>query len=337
MPVYNAAAFLVEAVESLLHQTCPDWELVIVDDGSTDDSPAIALDMQSRDNRIRIVRQANAGPSAARNRGLREIRGEFVYFLDADDALEADAFAACLETFRSLDVDAVTFDSLTICDPGGTPDRPPPVYDRRTALRPGIAYERDDLMEACHRHGVLRGNLCLYLFRAETLKGLAFPEDSGFAEETHFFFRACMQLRRMAYLDRAFHRRRWRKDSIVGQARDPQFLAGYLANLRMLLSLFPPDRSDVSHSLFLATTYGFLFRTWLRMLGDGNPRRNRPENVPGSLGSFMQTAARIDHRNRRLKDSLDGPPRPGASPPDRRGHEPNQAPDNSPRPIRSMT
>lgn len=82
MPCYNAQAFLREALESVLGQTYPRVELIIIDDGSTDNSKVI---LREYGDRARILEQANAGPYPARNLGLRHARGEFVAFLDADD------------------------------------------------------------------------------------------------------------------------------------------------------------------------------------------------------------------------------------------------------------
>lgn len=85
MPVYNGEQFLAEAIESILGQTFADFEFLIVDDGSTDNSPTILADYASRDPRIRVVTQANAGIVAALNRGLAECRSPLVARMDADD------------------------------------------------------------------------------------------------------------------------------------------------------------------------------------------------------------------------------------------------------------
>ena len=88
MPAYNVAPYIGEAIESVLNQTFDDLELLIVDDGATDGSDVIADLYASRDRRIRVIRQANAGISAARNHGLRVASSPVIAVLDSDDVWE---------------------------------------------------------------------------------------------------------------------------------------------------------------------------------------------------------------------------------------------------------
>jgi len=87
IPAYNVAAYIEAAVESALDQTFRDLEVIVVDDGCTDETPVVlaALAERRRDSRLRIVRQANGGLANARNAGIRESRGTFIGFLDSDD------------------------------------------------------------------------------------------------------------------------------------------------------------------------------------------------------------------------------------------------------------
>ncbi|MFM9916818.1 MAG: glycosyltransferase family 2 protein [Rhizobacter sp.] len=87
IPVYNAEAYLLEALRSISAQTFADFEILVVDDGSTDRSPELLAEYARADPRLRVLRQANGGISAALNRGLEDARGEFIVRMDADDVM----------------------------------------------------------------------------------------------------------------------------------------------------------------------------------------------------------------------------------------------------------
>lgn len=97
IPTHNRAYILKRPIESVLAQTASDWELIVVDDGSTDDTKAVVESFA--DPRIGYVRQQNAGPSAARNNGMNRAKGDIVVYLDSDDRMTQDA----LETMAASD------------------------------------------------------------------------------------------------------------------------------------------------------------------------------------------------------------------------------------------
>ena len=85
VPVFNAAPHLLATLRTVQQQTLSNWELIAVDDGSTDASASLVAELAQTDHRIRLVRQANAGVSIARNRGVAACRAPLIAFLDADD------------------------------------------------------------------------------------------------------------------------------------------------------------------------------------------------------------------------------------------------------------
>ena len=87
VPAYNSEAWIGECLDSVLAQTYPNWECVVVDDGSTDGTLAIAESYAQRDSRIRCLRQENQGPSVARNTAVAHSHGEYILPLDADDMI----------------------------------------------------------------------------------------------------------------------------------------------------------------------------------------------------------------------------------------------------------
>lgn len=102
VPSYNYGHLVAETIGSIQRQTYTDWEMIIVDDGSTDNTAAIVKERAAADPRIRFFQQSNAGPSAARNLALREAKGDFIQFLDADDLLEPGKFSSQLAVFAGM-------------------------------------------------------------------------------------------------------------------------------------------------------------------------------------------------------------------------------------------
>jgi glycosyltransferase involved in cell wall biosynthesis len=103
VPVYNAERYLHACVDSLLAQTLPDLQIILVDDGSTDGSPAIAQAYAKQDKRIEVYRQTHAGQSAARNLGLSHAQGDYIAFVDADDSIDPDWCQKHLDAISGVD------------------------------------------------------------------------------------------------------------------------------------------------------------------------------------------------------------------------------------------
>ena len=110
VPVYNAETALRRCIESILHQSCADFELLLVDDGSKDDSGAICDEYAAKDSRIRVFHKENGGVSAARNLALDVARGKYLQFLDSDDWVVPDATHLLLRAAEEHGADLVISD-----------------------------------------------------------------------------------------------------------------------------------------------------------------------------------------------------------------------------------
>lgn len=107
IPVYNVELFIAEAIESVLSQSFAEIELILVNDGSQDDSASICGDYARRDNRIKFLDQENSGVSIARNNGLLHAKGEYIYFMDADDTIDINLIRTSYEVAKQEDSDIV--------------------------------------------------------------------------------------------------------------------------------------------------------------------------------------------------------------------------------------
>lgn len=92
VPVYNAENYLNRCIESVLTQTYTDWQMVLVDDGSKDESLKVCQKYADLDSRISVIHQENAGPGIARNTGIAAANGDYIVFIDSDDYIEKEYF-----------------------------------------------------------------------------------------------------------------------------------------------------------------------------------------------------------------------------------------------------
>jgi len=199
VPVYNAECYLAECLDSLLAQTLAGCEFVCVDDGSRDGSPAILEAYRRRDSRIRVIRQDNAGASAARNRGLEAARGAWIGFADADDTVQPEYYerlylAACAD--GGCDIAVSTFASEQ--------------EGRQVAARYPFPADRPLGREAIHReilpYFLREDNLNAVwtkLYRADLIRrhDLRFPVGVALGEDARFNLEAFAHAASVRFLD----------------------------------------------------------------------------------------------------------------------------------------
>ena len=181
IPAYNSAAFLPQALDSLLAQTMPGFEAVIVNDGSADNTQTIIDAYCQKDSRFRCIAQANAGVSAARNNGLAAATGEYVTFLDADDYYDKDTLAAFAKRIDETNADLLLG---RLCMTSGSKTLGFHAMADVLAKEPGAIYMFDKRLlwnflvsNKCYRRAFLLEN------------GVRFPA-TGFSEEGAFFMDA---------------------------------------------------------------------------------------------------------------------------------------------------
>ena len=107
IPVYNVEKFLPQCLNSIIHQTYKNLEIIIVDDGSTDHSCDIYEKFAKHDKRIKIIKQKNKGVSAARNNGLSHATGDYVHFMDSDDYIDLDYYEKMITANKNIAADII--------------------------------------------------------------------------------------------------------------------------------------------------------------------------------------------------------------------------------------
>lgn len=197
VPSYNYAQFLPAAVASLQAQTLPDWECVIVDDGSTDDTREVVQNLAARDSRVRCIHQSNAGLSAARNAGLRACAGQFIQFLDADDLLEPRKFEQQSGWLIEHSETDMVYGSARFFPSDNPDERRHRIMGENKPWMPEVSGRRAETLPVLIRENIMPVNCAL--LRAEVIASVGyFDETLPTIEDWDFWLRCALR-------DKAFH------------------------------------------------------------------------------------------------------------------------------------
>ena len=186
IPAYNAAAYLERSAKSVLSQTAADLELIIVDDGSTDETAELCAALSRRDGRVRVLRQENAGVSAARNRGMDAAEGEYIAFVDADDHLEPGAYLKLRRAMETTGADCAMCGHARLYPDGHRePDLPPFAAGR---AEHGEILEKLVKPLLCDRLSAepVLGTVWRYLFRRDRIRELGLRFSGAYLEDELF-------------------------------------------------------------------------------------------------------------------------------------------------------
>lgn len=211
MPVFNVEPYIGQAVRSILDQTWTDFELIVINDGSTDGSIATLIQACAADPRVRIHTQENRGLSAARNAGLGKATGSFVYFFDSDDMLEPDALSECMSRIRRDQLDLVAFSGSVFSEDAAAPAqvqlRKPDLLEPRSGAK---------LLSELEAAGAYSPSACLYVFSRSLLADADLKFTEGYLHEDEAFtpLLYCLATRAVS-LGKPLFLRRVRPDSIM--------------------------------------------------------------------------------------------------------------------------
>lgn len=184
--VYNTQPFLEQAVRSILAQTFTDFELLLIDDGSSDGAGPLCDALAAQDARIRVFHQPNGGPASARNKGLDNARGEYIGFVDSDDLIEPTMYETL---YRALQVPGVR---LAACSGDCIDDQGRTIAGRRVAIREHGVRKAEELLLETFQTGSYYGPLSwnkLFDIRLFRDKGIHYDETMLFGDDASVLHR----------------------------------------------------------------------------------------------------------------------------------------------------
>ena len=196
VPIYNSREYVNRCCTSILHQTYCDIELILVDDGSYDNSLDVCIDIASRDSRVKVFSQPNAGASSARNRGMEEATGDYLFFVDSDDWIDSDMISCMIDALQD-NPDAQVIQTRV---PG----------DIRHQL--GDMFISGSEAVKCLLEGSWWGPYCKLILR-ESIGSLRFPYKT-ISEDYLFNYNLFSKIDNVYYLDKCFYHRTYRPGSL---------------------------------------------------------------------------------------------------------------------------
>lgn len=233
IPVYNNARHLAACLDSIRAQTCGEWECVLVDDGSTDDSVAVCRGYCERDPRFRLLQLSHAGGGPARDAGFQASRGDLVFYSDADDLWHPGLLAACRSALADPGVDFVYFDCRPFTGELDEADRAVDVS--------GAPCERvDDAFGTSLDEGWGRA-MWHYLFRRRALDGVESGGRFPRCVDRHFSFLFLRKRPRGVHLRAPLYFYRRYPQSQVGRPLAMRDIQGYANYMRSITAVYADD------------------------------------------------------------------------------------------------
>ncbi len=240
VPLYNKAATVARSLESIRSQTFQDFEVIVVDDGSTDASAECAeLFLKSADGRFRMVRQANAGPGAARNRGIAEAKGELLAFLDADDEWLPEFLERAVS--RLAETGAAGIAMAWFDEPG---HRSSCELFLKMGLKTGICTMRPDTDPRVLVAMLVLMWPCTTIVRRDVIEayGGFYEKRCKFSEDAHLWLKVCLNHPVYVYLEEGalFHRE---NSDLSGNYRSMRDVEPFLTDPGDVRAVCPPQLS----------------------------------------------------------------------------------------------
>lgn len=214
VPVYNVEVYLEQCLNSVVDQLIPFDEVILVNDGSTDNSLEICKHYISANNYFKFINQRNEGLSVARNMGMKYASSRYIMFLDSDDYLRKDTVKILKDQLRNVEYDAIFFDSdIHIETDCNIVNRN--IYDRSKAGLDGTSMNGWKYFSKCYPRNYVV-SACMAIYKKEVIvnAGLQFPKGRYY-EDNYFTFAFIDRARCVIHISDKLYRRRYRENSIT--------------------------------------------------------------------------------------------------------------------------
>lgn len=213
VPVYNTGKYLEKCVDSLINQTYRNLEILLIDDGSNDDSGLICDKLLEKDERIKVIHKENAGLSATRNLGVDISTGEYLVFIDSDDYVTNDYCETLITAIKKDNCDVSSIDLRMVRDDGYKIVTSDDIIKKDESLKTNIYYKDDILKEVLMRQS-FKNYVCTKMYRREIFEKCRFKEGINY-EDILFMYELSKIINKIAYVNKECYIYLKRSDSIT--------------------------------------------------------------------------------------------------------------------------
>lgn len=201
VPVYNAEKFIKRCIDSILCQTYKDFELILINDGSKDNSYGILQDYEKTDVRIKLYNQDNQGVSSARNKGLEIAKGDYVLFIDSDDWIESNMFEILINNIKKSNSE------ISCCQ-----------YDKNISdeISEFEIWSRDAILSSFIEHKKINGSLVNKLIKREVISDIKFDITVHYGEDALFLWKILLNVNFLCITNKVLYHVVLHNDSASG-------------------------------------------------------------------------------------------------------------------------
>lgn len=265
IPVYNTENYLEECIESVLAQTQKEFEIILVDDGSTDGSTEIIKYYEKNYSCVKAIYQKNQKLGAARNAGINIASGKYIYFADSDDCISKDLFESCYAVSEEKKLDFVMIDSTTILEGNPAEFREGSINEQYDRSKIGIedrVYSGVEYWNQFFWYQGVYSNAYLHYINAYFLrKNKLYFEAGIFYEDMDWMLRIYTCADRIAYFPKKFYIRRLHGNSIMTVPYNDLHMKSSILACKKILRLALFESESRNQELFLDTFKIMLWRT----------------------------------------------------------------------------
>ena len=210
IPVYNVENFLTQSLDSIVNQTYQNLQIVIIDDGSKDNSFAICQKYAKIDNRIELYHQENQGVATTRNQLLKRVKGNFVLFVDSDDWMETDMVETLIKLIKEYDADIAECQSVK---------NDTPCCKEKTNI---TIWKQEETIQHFLRHIIFCGSLWNKLFKSSLLHKEVFHDGISYGEDALFCWHILQRVNKVIRTTQQYYHHRMNDNSLSNQNWTPE-------------------------------------------------------------------------------------------------------------------